>query len=57
MLNDEWEKIISMYSGLKDTSDQVKINGAKKLLEHGIDNYIISKSTNLPIEEVNKLTT
>ncbi|MGN7619458.1 MAG: hypothetical protein ACTJLN_01290 [Rickettsia amblyommatis] len=57
LLNDEWEKIISMYSGLKETSDQVKINVAKKLLEHGIDNYIISKSTNLPIEEVNKLTT
>nr|WP_172686778.1 sodium:solute symporter family protein [Rickettsia endosymbiont of Ixodes pacificus]AKS10340.1 sodium/panthothenate symporter [Rickettsia endosymbiont of Ixodes pacificus] len=57
LLSDDWTKIMTMYSELKETSNQIKINIAKKLLEHGIDHYIIAKSTNLSIEEVNKLTT
>lgn len=56
LLSADWEKVMTTYSELTETSNQAKINIAKKLLEHGIDNYVVSKSTNLSIEEVNKLT-
>lgn len=50
--NNDLEKMISMYSALEEKSKLIKISIAKKLLEQGIDNYIIAKSTGLSIEEI-----
>lgn len=50
--DDNLEQMMSMYYSLEETIKQIKTDIAKKLLEQGIDNYIISKSTGLSIEEV-----
>lgn len=50
--DDNLEQMMSMYYSLEETINQIKTNIAKKLLEQGVDNYIISKSTGLSSEEV-----